>query len=209
MANTFRVKHECEQATEVDFRRIFGDEENRLYGLALLLTANQTIAEKCVSAALEDCLNIRSVFKEWSFSWSKRAVIKNAIRLMAPGPTSDRDATPGSERARPETESMFGHAVIELEQFHRFALVMSAFEGYRDKECGILLNCTAREVAKARGEALRQLSSALGSRPAAALLTNASENFSAQLLHFRSETNGTRDGNLVGLSSSPKHDATS
>jgi hypothetical protein len=76
---------------------------------------------------------------------------------------------------------------------------MSVFEGYRDKDCGILLNCTAREVVKARGEALRELASALGSRPAAALLTNAPENFSAQLLPFPSENNGTHGWEEMGL----------
>jgi hypothetical protein len=42
MANAVRPKHEGEQATDVDFRRIFEDEINLLYGLALLLT--QTMA---------------------------------------------------------------------------------------------------------------------------------------------------------------------
>jgi DNA-directed RNA polymerase specialized sigma24 family protein len=198
MAGAFRPKHQCEQATDVDFRRIFKDETNLLYGLALLLTANHGIAEGCISAAFQDCLNTRSVFREWSLSWSKRAVIRNAIRLVAPGRRNDRDAGRGCERARPETESMLAQAVLELEQFHRFALIMSVLEGYRDKECGILLNCTAQEVAKARSAALRQLASTVGSRPAAALLTNALETFSAQLLPFPSENSGTHGWEDVG-----------
>ena len=194
IANAFKVKHKCEHATDVDFRRIFEDETNLLYGLALLLTANHSIAERCISAAFEDCLNTRSVFREWSLPWSKRAVIRNAIRLVAPGAKSDRDAGRACEPARPETKSMLAQAVLELEQFRRFVLIMSVLEGYRDKECGILLNCTAQEVANARSAALRQLANTVGSRPAAALLTNALEALSAQLLPFPSDNNGTHGG---------------
>lgn len=201
MANSLGLKHECERATGVDFRRIFGNEKNRLYGLALLLTANHGIAERCVSAAFADCVDTSSVFREWSFSWSKRAVIKNAIRLVAPNPKGDRDATPRSEGARPAKKSMLGQAVIELTQFRRFAVVMSVLEGYRDKDCGILLNCAAEEVAKARNEALRQLASKLGSRSAAALFTNASDTVWPQLLRFSSEndeTHGWENGGAAG-----------
>lgn len=192
MENALGLKDECERATDVDFRRVFENEAKLLYGLALLLTANDHIAHWCLSRAFNDCLSSHSVFREWALSWSKRAVIKNAILLMAPRGNGDHDPGREYESSQTKTGSVLAQTVLELELFRRFALVMSVLEGYGDKECGILLHRPAQEVAKARNEALRQLATKVGSRPAAALLTNALETFSAQLLPFLSEAKGSR-----------------
>ena len=168
MTNASRVKPEYEHATDTDFCRMFKDQTDCLYTLAFLLVADHSIAEECFAAGLEDCLNTHVVFKEWALSWCKRAVIKNAIRLAAPKRTRDREAVPLSYGT--DSRSTFAQAVIQLEQFERFVFVMSILEGYSDKECGVLLNCTAQEVASTRNESIRQLAKTVGPRPAAALL---------------------------------------
>ena len=49
-----------------------------------VLTADPEKAEQCFVAGLDDSIHGTPVFKEWARSWSKRMIIKNAIRLIAP-----------------------------------------------------------------------------------------------------------------------------
>src|SRR2546426_1271145 len=71
-------------ATQDEFCRIFAEDENALYLLSLLLTADASKAEQCFVAGLEDSIQGNRVFKEWARAWSKRTIIKNAIRLISP-----------------------------------------------------------------------------------------------------------------------------
>jgi hypothetical protein len=58
------------------------------------LTADPEKAEECFVAGLEDSIQANPVFKEWARSWSKRMIIKSAIRLISPGV----GPTPASEK---------------------------------------------------------------------------------------------------------------
>jgi hypothetical protein len=69
-----------------DFCRIVAEDLTALYLLSLVLTADSEKAEQCFVAGLEDSIHGNLVFKEWARSWSKRTIIKNAIRLMSPAP---------------------------------------------------------------------------------------------------------------------------
>ena len=71
-------------ASQDEFCQIFADDENALYLLSLLLTADGSKAEKCFVAGLEDSIQGNPVFKEWARSWSKRMIVKNAIRMISP-----------------------------------------------------------------------------------------------------------------------------
>jgi len=71
-------------ATAADFCRIFKGEMKRLYLLAFLLTANHVKAESCFLAAFADAGKTAGVFREFASSWSRRAIIAHAIRLMTP-----------------------------------------------------------------------------------------------------------------------------
>src|SRR5207249_8365560 len=72
--------------TQDEFCRIFAEDENALYLLALLLTADASKAEQCFVAGLEDSIQGNPVFKEWVRSWSRRMIIKNAIQMVSPSP---------------------------------------------------------------------------------------------------------------------------
>lgn len=138
-------------ATNEDFCRVFREDMARLYSLALLLTANHDDAEQCFSAALDDCMQMKSVFKDSTKSWCRRVIIKNAIQKSRPGVSHERrneDAVQLNDKLA---------AVRRLEPFARFVFVISILEGYSDHECSILLDSTRAEVIRARVCALHQL----------------------------------------------------
>ena len=76
----------AEYATSADFRRLFTEGMVGLYLLSCLLTGNLEKAEHCFVAGIEDLVKSSSVFKEWARSWTRRAIVQNAIRMMAPRP---------------------------------------------------------------------------------------------------------------------------
>jgi hypothetical protein len=71
-------------ATATDFRRIFTEDVNSLYLLALLLTGSPEKAEECFVEGIGESTKEHRVFKEWARSWARRTIIRSAIRLVAP-----------------------------------------------------------------------------------------------------------------------------
>jgi hypothetical protein len=160
-------------AVPEDFCRIFAEDQSSLYLLSLVLTADPEKAEQCFVAGLDDSIHGNPVFKEWARSWSKRMIIKNAIRLIAPVPG---EVSPGgSEGTRHATDTKAAGldidswlaAVRGLAPFERFVFVLSALEGYSMQECSILLNCTRQEVVDAQARAMKHLAWGQGSVPKA------------------------------------------
>ena len=159
--------NEFEYATAADFCRIFAQDLNSLYLLSLLLAGDYGKAEQCFVDALENASSRRTVFKEWARSWARRSVIQSAQRMINP-------------RVHPVNRALTWHsfdtkehfarerieiaAVLGLEPFDRFVLVMSILEGYSDHECAILLGAARREVIEARVRALKQLGREVESR---------------------------------------------
>jgi RNA polymerase sigma factor (sigma-70 family) len=153
-----------------DFCRIFAEDETGLYLLSLLLTADSEKAEQCFVAGLDDSIRGNPVFKEWARSWSKRMIIKNAIRIVAPAqgritaprqiaPTLIKDTQHVSDQKVLASE--FGHsltAVLQLAPLERLVFVMSVLERYSIQECSILLNFSKQQVAKSLARALQQMS---------------------------------------------------
>src|ERR1700757_2314857 len=82
------TKQTRERATEYasckDFQRIFSEDMVGLHRLAFLLTADEAKAEQCFVAGLEDSIHGNPVFRQWARAWSKRAIIQNAIKTVAP-----------------------------------------------------------------------------------------------------------------------------
>src|SRR5262249_12341971 len=75
-----------QHASARDFCNVFHQDMDVLYWLALTLTSDESKAEQCFVAGLDECIEGNSVFKEWVRSWSRRVVIKNAIQVMSPRP---------------------------------------------------------------------------------------------------------------------------
>ena len=156
-----------------DFCRIFTEDQTALYLLALVLTADSEKAEQCFVTGLEDSIHGNPVFKDWARSWSKRMIIKSAIRLISPAPGQKPEPKEPKEdtlrapdqRLLTADSSGLLTAVLELAPFERFVFVMTTLEGYSIQECSILLSCTSQEVEDARTQALRLLALAAGSRP--------------------------------------------
>jgi len=160
----------AEYATRRDFQKIFTEDMADLHLLAFLLTADQDKAEECFVSGLDDSVAGNPVFREWARSWSKRAIIKNAIRLISPESTSasggsnktllDRGETAAGNRLSPAAESEVS-AILDLDPFDRFAFVMSVLEGFSDRDCALLLGCTQQALVAGRLRALQRLSHAI------------------------------------------------
>src|SRR5580698_9692896 len=76
-----------EYATCKDFQQIYTEDMVGLHQLAYLLTADQAKAEQCFVAGLDESIHGNPVFRQWARAWSKRAIIQNAIKTIAPVPS--------------------------------------------------------------------------------------------------------------------------
>src|SRR5215468_5110457 len=159
---TFRTDRERQvandYATNDDFCRIFHEEMRSLYLLAFLLTTSHEHAERCFFAAMEDALKERRVFRGFVQRWSRRIVIKNAIRLTA-GPTAQSHVPPDhwAKAGDESPASTTIGAITQLASFDRIVFVISVLERYSEWECALLLDCSTRDVRRARIHALQQL----------------------------------------------------
>src|SRR5712671_5728807 len=80
-----------EYATRSDFCRIYLEQENKLYLLSLLLTADPQKAEQCFVVGFDDSLNNKFVFKERANLWARRRIILHAIRSLCPRASNEND----------------------------------------------------------------------------------------------------------------------
>jgi hypothetical protein len=149
----------AEFATRADFEKIFTEDMHGLHLLALLLTADQELAERSFVAGLEDSIHSNPVFRQWARSWSKRAIIKNAIKLV---PLSvDQSAAPAIS-VQAQTGDSQADALITcvtgLKPLQRFVFVMAVLEGYSTAECSALLSCSPQRIVAAKAEVLQHMS---------------------------------------------------
>ncbi len=147
-------------AAPEDFCAIFEQEMDALYSLAFLLAGDRPEAEKCFLAALDDCQKSTGIFAEWASSWSRRAIIKQAIRQVHPRPVTENLAEPAQA---PEEIEDLPRRLLRLRPFERFVFAMTVLERYSDRECATLLGCLARDVQTARIRALQFLGGSKGS----------------------------------------------
>jgi DNA-directed RNA polymerase specialized sigma24 family protein len=157
-----------EYATCKDFQQIFKEDMAGLHLLAYLLTADQAKAEQCFVAGLEDSIHGNPVFKQWARTWSKRAIILNAIKAMAPATVR---AEAASLPVQPNGEqSPLISMVLQWPVFERFVFVMSVLEGYAVRECAALLACTDQQIVATKSRVLERLAD--GSWQAATVLSS-------------------------------------
>jgi len=150
-------------ATSDDFRRVFAEYAEDLQMFSLLLTANHEAAERCFVAGLEESVQAIGVFREWAHSWAKRTIIQNAIHALHPRPPAEDVASFAlvlCDIGKPaeNCKGLVGiRSVLALSDFDRIVFVMSVLEGYTEKRCSLLLDCTLPEIRKARARAVEQL----------------------------------------------------
>jgi len=153
------IERANEYASCKDFQRIFNEDMVGLHRLAFLLTADEARAEQCFVAGLEDSIHGNPVFRQWARAWSKRAIIQNAIKTMAPvphrrGPEQARAAAVSQNESGAENVA---DIVAGWEPFARFVFVMAVLEGYSPRECSALLGCPVQDVIEAKSLALQRL----------------------------------------------------
>jgi hypothetical protein len=143
-----------------DFCAIFSDDVDSLYSLALVLTRSHETAQQCFLAALDDCRTASTVFPEWARSWSRRAVIKSAIRLLDPvSKAVDGEAEPELEAIASQIDAS-ARPYLQVRSLDRFVFVISMLEGYTVRECAALLGCGPRQVEEGRIRVLEQIGAA-------------------------------------------------
>jgi hypothetical protein len=143
--------------TRADVCRTFKQDMKSLYLLSLLLTAGRHSAEQCFVSSLNDCLNMRPVFKEWTDSWTRRIVLQNAIRILSSEVTNGDDGSQFRLSPLDSNLSPAFRAVCRLDTFERLVFVMTVLEGYSDHECSLLLRSSKRNVVAAKAKAVERL----------------------------------------------------
>ena len=134
-----------------DYADIFIDQMNCLYLLSFLVTADRQVAERCFSNALDEYVEARGGFIEWTKQDGRRAVIRHAVETMRPAPKQAYSWS-YQQNARPLVSAAHQPfaAIISLNAFERFVFVMSVIEGLPEEECAFLLNCGIQDVAIGR-----------------------------------------------------------
>lgn len=115
-------------ATSAEFCRVFLVDMDNMHLLAFLLTADVTKAEECFVSGLQDCDTGSHVFRDWARSWARRAIIHNAVRMLAPRasqPTvtvAPRETVNCRLARTPESAAAIA-SILGLQDFERFVFV--------------------------------------------------------------------------------------
>lgn len=167
-----------EYATCNDFRQIFTEDMAGLHLLAYLLTADMAKAEQCFVSGLDDSIHGNLVFKQWARAWSKRTIIQNAVKMMAPVPGQPAIAREISQNPQTvgDSENPLVALVMQWAPFDRFVFVMSVLEGYSVRECSALLACRDQDVIAAKSLVLQRLANKVAQAPSAFEMNCASWN---------------------------------
>jgi hypothetical protein len=146
-------------AAAADFGEVFTEEMHSLYLLSFLLTGDKDKAEQCFIAALGESLEGMGAFMEWARFWARRAIIRQAIRMIKPAPelTDHSPLVRVKTAAVPSPNNNILVAIVSLCAFERFVFVMSILERLSDGDCLSFLRCSRQDLAIARELAVRFL----------------------------------------------------
>src|SRR5262249_12402600 len=98
---------------------------------------------------------------DWARSWSKRVIIRNAIKLLAPSLRNQENSVPRSGAARAASEKdAWTATIMQLPAFERFVFVILVLEGHSESDCASLLGCSMQEMMCARSRALERVAAA-------------------------------------------------
>ena len=152
-----RQHDEDEFAGEEEFVSVFESERMGLERLALLLTANTEVANRCLRLALRECIANSTVSKGWILSWARRVVIRNAVNLLMRGGGERLIETIGnweqgligfSAEDSPEPIANY-EPILDLPEFDRLVFVICVLERYSMHDCSLLLGRSPRDVSEA------------------------------------------------------------
>ncbi len=160
-------------ASDDDFQRLFAIEMPDLYRLAFLMIADCRRTEKCLIAAIDDCMSGSAVSREWARSWARRAVIKHAIRIATDSQENQSGIALGSEEALIDGKSQelptdaFGEftAILSLTALERVVFVLCVLERYPIRDCALLLGQSEQNVQAAQSRAVEQIAACQKDRP--------------------------------------------
>ena len=159
------VSERCEYASKEEFASAFECERVGLQSLALLLTANKEAAKRCLVIAFRECIASGSVFKGWVLSWTRRMVIRNAIRLVMGAErqssvSTDCNADNGFIAFCPDDSrntTAESEEILDLPELDRFVFVICVLERYSVHDCALLLGRSPRDINEARQRAANQV----------------------------------------------------
>lgn len=149
-------RHKEETENDLGLSRLFRRDEGSLFVLSLLLTADPSMACRCLvfgsgCAAVGDGPDL----VEWAHACARRVVAEKAIRLLKSGQrlgrrnmneakTRDWDDVPLCS----DHEGVIGR-ILSLSDFERCVHVLSALEGYSDRECAMMLGVSLKRIHEA------------------------------------------------------------
>jgi hypothetical protein len=133
----------------------------KLHLLALLLAADEERAEEFFVCGLDECINVNHVFRDWAHSWARRAIIKNAVRVVGPCRTTTARPPPNDPAScrfgRTQEANAATASILALDNFERFVFVLSVLCRYSDHECSILMECPRQYIQEGRVLALQHV----------------------------------------------------
>jgi hypothetical protein len=135
---------------ELALSTLFRKDASGLYMLALLLTADRSMAESCFVPGLDDAyVDGNKAFGDWVHVWARRIVIRSAIRLVR-----ERQGTEERVAKRPRVTERVGPPAIEkilsLGDLERCVYVLSVLEGYPDRDCASFLGVSLTQIHEIR-----------------------------------------------------------
>ena len=143
-----------EYATPEDFRHGFKTGMPDLLRLAFLLTANADKTEDCIILAMRECISNEAVPREHLRVWTRRAVVRHAIRLVS----GMKDETAGQIQESERVEALNNAhqiaidiydkslPILELGDFKRIVYVLSVLEQYSIRDCALLVGRSQQNV---------------------------------------------------------------
>jgi len=125
------------------------DESRSLYLLSILLTADHEKAELCFIIGPDDCVNGDYAFHEWTLSWARSMIVRNAVRMLTPNPGLCGTESTAAFAAN-SLQDPFLARVLALEDFERLVYVLSVLEEYPDQICAALLGVSPQRILETR-----------------------------------------------------------
>jgi len=142
-------------ATAATFAALFRADVSGIFHLALLLTADPVSAEKCLIAALDDCVRKDSVFLEYAPAYARYAVIRQATKARC----DLHQQSPRGDTGETEilTDLYKSDPLLSLPRFERAVFILCLLECFSDKQASLLLRATPEVVRRARIQGLERV----------------------------------------------------